>query len=110
MRRPVSVKSVFLLPPCEFLVFEPGRHLSPSFHPHSFLSDFRSVPVGRTRFSRCCYLIIDLCSLFSKGTGPGLSRSHLLSAVQAPPSPGQPLQPRPPLGGSAPLAHPTLPA
>src|SRR5882762_7051312 len=25
MRRPVSVKSVFLLPPCEFLVFEPSR-------------------------------------------------------------------------------------
>src|SRR5713226_10499687 len=25
MRRTVSVKSVFLLPPCEFLVFEPSR-------------------------------------------------------------------------------------
>ena len=25
------------------------------------LSDFRSVPVGCPRFSRCCYLIIDLC-------------------------------------------------
>ena len=37
--------------------------LSPSFHPHSLLSDDRSVQVGRTRFSRCCYLIIDLGSL-----------------------------------------------
>ena len=26
------------------------------------LSDYRSVPVGRTRFNRCCYLIIDLGS------------------------------------------------
>ncbi len=68
MRRPVSVKSVFLLPPCEFLVFEPGRHLSPSFHPHSFLSDFRSVQVGRPHFSRCCYLIIDLGSPLFDGS------------------------------------------
>ncbi len=36
--------------------------LSPSFHPHSFVSDFRSVHGGRSRFSRCCYLIIDLGS------------------------------------------------
>src|SRR5580692_9687023 len=56
--------------------------LSPPFHPHSLVSDCRSVQVGCTRFSRCCYLIIDLCSLFSKGTGPGLSRSHLISAVE----------------------------
>jgi hypothetical protein len=34
--------------------------LSPSFHPHSFVSDFRSVHIGCSRFSRCCYLIIDL--------------------------------------------------
>jgi hypothetical protein len=27
-------------------------------------------------------LIIDLCSLFSEGTGPGVSRSHLISAVE----------------------------
>ena len=45
-------------------VFSPSAKppLSPSFHPHSLLSDIRSVQVGRTRFSRCCYLIIDLCS------------------------------------------------
>ena len=36
--------------------------LSPSFHPHSWLSDFRSVHGGRSQFSRCCYLIIDLGS------------------------------------------------
>jgi hypothetical protein len=34
--------------------------LSPPFHPHSSMSDFRSVQVGRSRFSRCCHLIIDL--------------------------------------------------
>ena len=56
--------------------------LSPPFHPHSLLSDDRSVQVGCTRFSRCCYLIIDLCSPLAKGTGPGVSRSHLISAVQ----------------------------
>ena len=38
--------------------------------------------VGCTRFSRCCYLIFDLCSLFSKRTGPGVGRSHLISAVE----------------------------
>ncbi len=31
--------------------------LSPPFHPHSYVSDVRSVPVGRSRFSRRCYLI-----------------------------------------------------
>jgi hypothetical protein len=30
--------------------------LSPPFHPHSWLSDGRSVQVGCPRFSRCCYL------------------------------------------------------
>src|SRR5487761_1361535 len=79
MRRPVSVKTFFHF--CCFLSFlfffffqivslwaKPP--LSPPFHPHSLLSDGRSVQVGCTRFSRCCYLIIDLCSPLSKGTGP----------------------------------------
>ena len=56
--------------------------LSPSFHPHSLLSDFRSVHGGRSQFSRCCYLIIDLGSRLSMEVGPGLSRSHLISAVE----------------------------
>src|ERR1700733_1054844 len=57
--------------------------LSPSFHPHSFVSDLRSVPVGCSRFSRCCYLIIDLSShRFCGSWAPGLSRSHLDSAVE----------------------------
>ena len=56
--------------------------LSPSFHPHSWLSDFRSVHVGRSQFSRCCYLIIDLGSRLSMEAWPGLSRSHLISAVE----------------------------
>jgi hypothetical protein len=37
-----------------FLRTEPP--LSPSFHPHSLVSDIRSVQVGCSRFRRCCYL------------------------------------------------------
>src|SRR5271157_2554024 len=43
---------------------ELGPPLPPSFHPHSLVSDVRSVPVGRSRFSRCCHLIIGLSSIF----------------------------------------------
>src|SRR6267143_4248064 len=56
--------------------------LSPSFHPHSWLSDCRSVHGGCSQFSRCCYLIIDLGFRLSMEVGPGLSRSHLISAVE----------------------------
>src|SRR4030088_926516 len=56
--------------------------LSPSFHPHSWLSDFRSVHGGCSQFSRCCYLIIDLGSRLSMEAGPGVGRSHLISAVE----------------------------
>src|SRR5580700_581674 len=83
MRRPVDVKAqvLFLLSvSCSHSAKPP---LSPSFHPHSFVSDLRSVPVGCSRFSRCCYLIIDLCSHRYCGSwAPGLSRSHLDSAVE----------------------------
>jgi hypothetical protein len=37
---------------------------------------------GCSQFSRCCYLIIDLGSRLSMEAGPGLSRSHLISAVE----------------------------
>src|SRR5580658_1074306 len=57
--------------------------LSPSFHPHSLVSDLRSVLGGCSRFSRCCYLIIDLSShRFGESRAPRLSRSHLDSAVE----------------------------
>src|SRR6266404_5505664 len=57
--------------------------LSPSFHPHSFVSEIRSVPGGCSRFSRCCYLIIVLSSHRCCGSwAPGVSRSHLDSAVE----------------------------
>jgi len=67
MRSPVDLKAHF-----RFLLSVSRSHsaeppLSPSFHPHSFVSDIRSVPGGRSRFSRCCYLIIDLCSPFFEG-------------------------------------------
>src|SRR5215470_8089962 len=57
MRRPIPVKSVFAL--STLLAFSRSAKppLSPPFHPHSYVSDFRSVPVGCSRFSRCCYLI-----------------------------------------------------
>jgi hypothetical protein len=35
--------------------------LSPPFHPHSYVSDVRSVQVGCSRFSRRCHLISVLC-------------------------------------------------
>jgi hypothetical protein len=69
----------FSLPNCSHSAKPP---LSPPFHPHSLLSDCRSVQVGCTRYSRCCHLVIDLCSPLSKETGPGVSRSHLISAVK----------------------------
>src|SRR5271155_3797424 len=48
-----------------------------------FVSDIRSVQGGCSRFSRCCYLIIDLSShRFGESRAPGLSRSHLDSAVE----------------------------
>ena len=83
MRRPVSVKTV-----CSCLGSSSGLAgaeppLSPSFHPHSLVSDLRSVQVGCSRFSRCCYLRIDLSSHLSGGSrAPGPSRSHLDSAVE----------------------------
>jgi hypothetical protein len=56
MRRPVCVKSVFLfLFSLSFLwipCIRAGPPLSPSFHPHSWLSDFRSVHGGRSQFIR----------------------------------------------------------
>jgi hypothetical protein len=48
-----------------------------------FVSDIRSVHGGCSRFSRCCYLISVLSShLFAGSRAPGVSRSHLNSAVE----------------------------
>ena len=56
---------------------------SPSFHPHSFVSESRSVLGGCSRFRRCCYLISVLSShRFCGSWAPGVSRSHLDSAVE----------------------------
>src|SRR3979490_1273312 len=74
----LSVFCSFLWIPC----IRARPPLSPSFHPHSWLSDFRSVHGGRSQFSRCCYLIIDLGSCLSTEAGPGTRRSHLISAVE----------------------------
>src|SRR5437899_5190142 len=77
----------FFLSSSLFLLFPYCSHgaslpLSPPFHPHSLLSDCRSVQVGCTRFSRCCYLIIDLCSPLFEGNWSRHCRSHLISAVE----------------------------
>src|SRR6202165_5924594 len=83
MRRPVSVKLVFLFFSPQGFCVSAEPPLSPSFHPHSLVSDIRSVPGGCSRFSRCCYLRIDLSShRFGESWAPGLSRSHLDSAVE----------------------------
>src|SRR3984957_16653291 len=60
MRRPVSVKTVFL-----FLIrgfFSLSRAASVAVLPSALFGErlVRSVQVGRPEFSRCCYLIIDL--------------------------------------------------
>src|SRR6266849_6269025 len=90
MRRPVSVKPISCFPlflsSSLFLLFPYCSHrakppLSPPFHPHSLLSDCRSVQVGCTRFSRCCYLISDLCFPPCEGNWSRHCRSHLISAV-----------------------------
>src|ERR1039457_4909691 len=43
-------------------LFSPAESpVSPPFHPHSFSERLvRSVQVGRSRFSRCCHLLVDL--------------------------------------------------
>jgi|SRR5882757_2287699 len=74
----LSVLSFLPMVPC----IRAGPPLSPSFHPHSWLSDFRSVHGGCSQFSRCCYLIIDLGFRLSMEAGPGIGRSHLISAVK----------------------------
>jgi hypothetical protein len=43
--------------------------LWPCFHPQSLMSDDRSLPVERPRYSRCCDLIIDLGSVSSTKLG-----------------------------------------
>src|SRR5580704_2586660 len=81
VRGPVGVNTVlFSYPWIPNLVTEPP--LSPSFHPQSLLSDGRSLPGRRPSFSRCCDLIIDLGSRLATGVGPGIGRSHLISAVE----------------------------
>jgi hypothetical protein len=55
-----SLDKVFSLPP--------SRHCSPSFHPHFDERFFRSVQVGRSRYSRCCHLISDLQFRITNGT------------------------------------------
>ncbi len=68
MRRPVRVKLVFFFLLSLNLFPSAKPPLSPPFHPHSCMSDFRSVPVGCSRFSRRCYLISALYFLLFEGS------------------------------------------
>jgi len=86
MRRPVSVKSVlsFFLPSSFFSVqIVPMESSRLCCHPSIrtfFLNDCRSVQVGCTRFSRCCYLIIDLCSPLRRKLGQDLAAARDFNA------------------------------
>src|SRR2546430_11372076 len=74
MRRPIPVKSFFCSPMISSFFFRSAKPpLSPPFHPHSYVSDSRSVQVGCSRFSRRCHLIIVLFLTFWVGIG----RRHL---------------------------------
>jgi hypothetical protein len=55
-----------------FLCFEPSRLCRHPSIRTLLLSDFRSVHVGRSQFSRCCYLIIDLGFCLSTELGQEL--------------------------------------
>jgi|SRR5712692_6405649 len=69
MRRPVSVKAGFSFSSLlEVFSFEPSRLCRHPSIRTLLLSDFRSVQVGCSRFSRCCYLIIDLGSHLFDGS------------------------------------------
>jgi hypothetical protein len=83
----VSRRFFFFLPIRVF--FRSSRAASVAILPSALflLSDFRSVQVGRPRFSRCCYLISTSAPLSLTEAGPGLSRSHLNSAVELDSSP-----------------------
>ena len=81
MRRPVSVKLVFLFTSL-------GSSLSRAasvaiLHPHSFVERLSLGASWVFSFQWCCHLIIDLCShRFCGSWAPGLSRSHLDSVVE----------------------------
>src|ERR1700722_18865397 len=83
MRRPVDVKAHFdfLLPSNQFLLSQAAPVAILPFA--LFVSDIRSVQGGCSRFRRCCYLICVLSShCFCESWAPGVSRSHLDSAVE----------------------------
>jgi hypothetical protein len=83
MRRPVDVKAHF-----RFLLsvtlFSFSQAASVAILPSALFCERYSLGARWVfSFSRCCYLIIDLSShLFGGSWAPGLSRSHLDSAVE----------------------------
>src|ERR1700724_1589646 len=83
MRRPVDVNSHF-----RFLLFVSlfrfSQAASVAILPSALFCERFSLGASWVfSFQRCCYLIIDLCShRFCGSWAPGLSRSHLDSAVE----------------------------
>ena len=73
MRMPVCVKLDF-----DFAFLK--IHLPSALLVERFI---RSVPVGCSRFSRCCHLIVDLRFHLATEVGPGHRRSHRNSALWA---------------------------
>ena len=83
MRRPVDVKAHFhfLL---SFSLFPFSQAAPVAILPFALFCERYSLGARWVfSFSRCCYLIIDLSShFFGESWAPGLSRSHLDSAVE----------------------------
>ena len=82
MRRPVGVKSILFS--FRETWFSPCRVATVAMLPSALSrsDSFRSVPVGRSRFSRCCHLISALWfGSFRVEPGPGHRRSHRNSAL-----------------------------
>jgi hypothetical protein len=72
MRRPVEVNYYLPLPSNTVAMLPFALSMS---------DWFRSVHVGRSRFSRCCHLINDLGFILPMKVGPGVRRSHRNSAL-----------------------------
>jgi hypothetical protein len=70
--------SFFFLSVCSHQLSRPCRHPSIRTLCERYSLGARWV----FSFSRCCYLIIDLSPHFCGSWAPGLSRSHLDSAVE----------------------------
>src|SRR5207245_4956943 len=83
MRRPVGVKWVLLFFRwTRFFSFAESSALSPSFHPHSFMSDFSLGASWAFSFQQVLQPENRPSASLARKRGPGVGRSHLNSAVR----------------------------